>query len=66
MEFDPITMDSSAVSRKLGLHQHTFKIGRRFELIGFENNNASSIGIVPNLSDGGIKARHRIVSSFIG
>ena len=59
MEFDTIAMNSSAVSGKLGFHQHTFKIGGRLELIGFENNGASSIGIVPNLSDGGIKAWHR-------
>jgi hypothetical protein len=59
MEFNTITINSSAVSGKLGFHQHTFKIGGRLELIGFENNSASSIGIVPNLSDGGIKARHR-------
>jgi hypothetical protein len=59
MEFNTITMDSSALSGKLGFHQHTFKISGRLELIGFEDNGASSIGIVPNLSDGGIKARHR-------
>jgi hypothetical protein len=60
MEFDTIAVDRSAVSSKLGLNQHTFKISARLELIRFENNGASSTGIFPNLSDSGIKARHRI------
>ena len=33
MEFDTITMDRSAVSSKLGLNQHTFRISGRLKLI---------------------------------